>query len=200
MTELSLPAAFSTGEILTRAAPVGDIDAEKRLVDVRVMRYENENEIDEGLFELFSRGSLKAACSNPSRVKISNQGHDRSMVIGQAVELREEADEMVGTLKIADTSAGRDVLTLLRERMLEELSIEFRPMSRYMKVTRSAKGLHVRHDRAVLVGLSPVRAGAHGDGSRVLATREEMKDRQRERVIAELAAMQAGTSILAGLR
>lgn len=198
MDDLVLPAQYTTGDVLVRAATVEDIDADKRTVDVRLMRYEHEVEVDEGLHEMFTAGAFKAAVGNPSRVKVSDQQHQRAVVIGQATELRDESDALYGRLMIADTVAGRDTLTLLREKILEELSIEFRAMKRYMKVNRSTKGLHVRHDRAVLVGISPVAAGAYGDGSRVLAVRCEMEDRQRDKAIASLMAMTSGTDTLAG--
>lgn len=205
-TDLALPAEYATGEVLTRAATVEEIDVEKGLVDVRLMKYETEAEIDDGLFETFTRSAFKAAVGNPSRVKVTDQGHQRQVVIGQASELRDEEDGLYGVLRIADTTAGRDVLTLLRKgpdgspAVLDELSVEFRPMKRYFKVTRSERGLHVRHDRATLVGVSPVAAGAYGDGSRVLATREDARDRKRERILAELAALDSGSAQLAGLR
>lgn len=200
MTDLVLPAAFSTGEVLTRTADVQEIDVDKRLVDVRLMRYETEAQIDEMLFETFGRAAFKAAVGNPSRCKVSDQGHNRKVIVGQAKDLRDENDGLYGTLRIADTTAGRDVLELMREvegqRILEDLSVEFRAMPRYFKVKRSERGLHVRHDRAVLLGVSPVGAGAYGEGSKVLATREEIADRQRERLVAELAALNAGSDHL----
>lgn len=193
MTDLVLPAAYNTGDVITRSvASVEDIDAEKRLVDVRLMRYETEAEVDESLFETFTRGAFKASTGNPSRVKVSNQGHDRSIVIGQASELRDEEDALYGVLRIAATTTGNDVLTLMRERMLEELSVEFRAQKRYMRVTRSERGLHVRHDRAVLCGVSPVAAGAYGEGSRVLSVREAQRDQEREKALAFLNSLTAG--------
>jgi phage head maturation protease len=96
------------------------------------------------------------------------------VAIGQAIEIREEGDRVFGRLRIADTAAGRDVLTLLREQVLDELSIEFVPQRKHMKVEKLPEGgLLVRHDRAVLKGISPVSHGAYGRGSRVLAVRAQ---------------------------
>jgi HK97 family phage prohead protease len=204
--DLVLPAPFTTGDVLVRAASVEDVDPDKGTVDVIVMTYNKRAQIDDQLFEEFSPGAFKAVCANPSRVKISDQQHDRKVVVGQAIELRDEPKELRGTLRIADTAAGRDLLTLMtpgkngEPAILEELSIEFRAQPRHFKVTRSEQGLLVRHDRAVLVGISPVSAGAYANGSRVLAVREDARNRQQERAIAELSAMTSGTDLLAGLR
>lgn len=199
-TDLALPAGFATGEVMERRAAVQEIDADKGLVDVRFMEYERQVEIDDKIFEVFTRGAFKASCSNASRVKVSDQGHNRAVVIGQATELRDEEGGLYGVLRIADTTAGRDVLTLLREKVLEHLSVEFRPMPRHYRVDRTPDGLLVRHNRAQLVGVSPVGAGAYGDGSRVLATREDVRDRRRERALAELAALTSGSEQLLKLR
>lgn len=198
--DLVLPAQYTTGDVLVRAAAVEDVDAEKRIIDARLMTYEREAQIDADLYEIFAQGAFAAAVGNPSRVKVSDQQHERRTVVGQAVELRDESDALYGRLRIADTTAGRDLLTLLREKILEELSVEFRAQPRHFKVTRGPKGLLVRHDKAILVGISPVAAGAYGDGSRVLAVREEARNRQQERAIAALAALTSGTETLTRLR
>lgn len=200
--DLVLPAQYTTGDVLVRAVKVEDgaVDAEKRIIDCVLMTYEHPAQIDHELHEIFTAGAFKAAVANPSRVKVSDQQHDRKVVVGQAIELRDEPKELRGTLRIADTTAGRDLLTLLREGILEELSVEFRAQPRHFKVTRTEKGLVVRHDKAVLVGISPVSAGAYGDGSRVLAVRAEMENRQREKAIAELMALTSGTEALTRLR
>jgi HK97 family phage prohead protease len=204
--DLVLPAQYATGDVLVRAASVEDVDEDKGTVDVIVMTYNQRAQIDHELFEEFAPGAFKAVCANPSRVKVSDQQHDRKVVVGQAIELRDEPTQLRGKLRIADTNAGRDLLKLMtpgkngEPPILEELSVEFRAQPRHFKVTRSEKGLLVRHDKAVLVGISPVSAGAYANGSRVLAVRADMENRQRERAIAELHAMTSGTETLSHLR
>jgi HK97 family phage prohead protease len=142
---------------------------------------------------VFTRAAFAAAVGNPSRVKVTDQQHNRAVNIGMAVELRDEPDGLYGKLKIADTTAGRDVLTLLRERVLEELSVEFRPMARrFQVVRRAADDLLVRHDKAELVGVSPVGAGAYGDQARVLLVRNAERERAREKAMAYLDSLVAG--------
>lgn len=196
-TEL-LPAAFFPDEngappLLTRTATVEDFDVETGVVQAKLAPYEHEAQLDEELFEVFTRGAFSGAVSNVSRVIVSNQAHDRANSIGRALELRDEDDGLYGALKISDTSHGRDVLTLMRDGVLTELSVEFRPQRRHMKVTRRADGILVRHDKATLVGVSPVAFGAYGTAARVLSVRDARRDRERERIIAHLHSLTAGS-------
>lgn len=183
---------FEPDDVQVRRAAVTDVD-DTGIVEARIAPYEHEAQIDDGLFEVFTRGAFAAAIGNPSRCKVTDQGHQRQVVIGHAVELRDEDDAHYGRLRIADTSQGRDVLTLLRAGSLTELSVEFRVQPRHMRVSkRAAGGMLVRHDRATLVGVSPVGAGAYGDEARVLAVREARTDRQVDRILAELRALTSG--------
>ena len=190
-------------ESQVRAATVVDVDTDRGVIDALIISYEKRAQIDHDLWEVFTRGAFASSVSAPHRVKVSNQQHDMKVTIGRATELREESDGLYGRLKIADTAAGRDVLTLLRAdeedglAFLDELSIEFMPQKRHMKVEKLPEGgLLVRHDRAVLKGVSPVSHGAYGRGSRVLAVRaqsmfdEQAAEREQaaQAAAAELAA------------
>ena len=175
------------------AAEVVDFNDETGVVDARLITYEHRAQIAEDMWEVFTRGAFEGAVAEPHRVKVSNQQHDMSVTIGRAIELRDEQDGLYGRLKIADTSAGRDVLTLLRDGVLDELSIEFVPQKRHMKVERLAgESILVRHNRATLRGISPVSRGAYGQGSKVLQVRAQTllseTDAQREREAQEAAA------------
>lgn len=183
---------FDADQVQTRLATVADIDDEHGIVEARIAAYEVEAELDTHLFEVFTPGAFAAAVGNPSRIKVTDQQHNRAVVIGHAVELRDDTDALYGRLRIADTAAGRDVLTLMRAGSLTELSVEFRPQRRHMAVTKRGDDVLVRHDRAVLLGVSPVGAGAYGEASRVLAVRDAERDRARERALAELATLTAG--------
>ncbi len=189
--------ALLDAEAQTRAATVVDVDTDRGTIDAKIVPYEERAQIDHDLWEVFTRGAFASAVAAPHRVKVSNQQHDMKVTIGRAVALREEADGLYGRLRIADTAAGRDVLTLLRADeedglpFLDELSIEFLPQKRYMKVGKLPEGgLLVRHDRAVLKGLSPVAHGAYGRGARVLAVRAQslFDERSAEREQAAQAA------------
>jgi len=179
--------------VQVRAAKVESIDDDTGVVEVRMVPYEVEAELDTGLYEVFTRGAFAGAVGNPSRVKVTDQQHNRSVVIGNAIELRDSDDGHYGKLRIADTVAGRDVLTLLRAGVLDEMSVEFAPMRKHMRVAQRDGGTLIRHDRAVLLAVSPVAAGAYGRDARVLSVRAAEVDRTRERELAYLASLTAGT-------
>jgi HK97 family phage prohead protease len=186
-------------EAQTRAATVVDVDTDRGTIDALLVTYGQRAQIDHDLFEEFTRGAFASAIAAPHRVKVSNQQHDMKVTIGRAVEIREESDAVYGRLHIADTAAGRDVMTLLREEILDELSIEFLPQKRYMKVEKLPEGgLLVRHERAVLKGVSPVAHGAYGRGSRVLAVRAQTI--YDERTAEREQAAQAAAAELAAAR
>lgn len=188
-----IPPGLDHDGVHVRRAQVEGV-TDEGLVECRIAPYEHEVElVEDSVFEVFTRGAFAAACGNPSRVKVSNQGHDRSVIIGHAVELRDADDGLYGRLRIADTTHGRDVLALFRSGSLSELSVEFRPQERHWKRTaRPAGGQLWRHNRAVLLGVSPVGAGAYGDEARVLAVRDVSKARAQAEAIAQLQALTSG--------
>lgn len=193
------PNSFDSKAVQVRAAPVLEVDAERRIVEVKIAPYEVEAQLDEGLSEVFTRGAFATALGNPSRCKISNQQHDRDNIVGKAVELRDEVDGIYGAFLIADTTHGRDLLTLLRAEILDEMSVEFRP-TKDMQVIRRASDMLVRHDRATLVGVSPVSVGAYGREARVLSVRDAERDRRIEVARAELLLAPAWAETVDRLR
>jgi HK97 family phage prohead protease len=124
--------SFATDQLQYRAAPVEAYDDDEGTILAQLVEYEREAEVAEGLSEIFTRGAFRHALGNPSRIKVTDQQHNRSVVIGHAVSLEEQDDKLLGKLKVAYTSAGRDVLELLRAGSLSELSIEFRAQRQHM--------------------------------------------------------------------
>jgi HK97 family phage prohead protease len=189
---MTIPAGFDTEAVQVRTAVVVGVDDEG-LVEAKLAPYEVEAELADGVWEVFTRGAFAGATDNPSRCKVSDQGHQRQVVIGHAAELRSLQDGMYGKLKIADTVNGRDVLTLMRSGSLTDLSVEFRPQKKNMRISqRAGGGVLIRHDKATLVGVSPVGEGAYGEDARVLMVREASQRRAREEAIARLSLLTAG--------
>jgi hypothetical protein len=63
------------------------------------------------------------------RVKILALHNDYELPIGKPLELREDAHGLYIKGKISDTTTGRDVKTLLRDRVLNEMSIGYDPVT-----------------------------------------------------------------------
>lgn len=189
---------------LVRSAEVVDFDADRGLVKARLVPYEVKVDLYDNVTEVFTRGAFARAAEAPHRVKVTDQQHNRMVVIGNASELRDEADGLYGSLKIADTTAGRDTLTLLRDKVLDELSIEFLPQVKHMQVEQVDGVTHIRHDRARLLGVSPVSQGAYGQNAKVLAVRARQAlteaDRAAEEAARQLAEVRkAELQVLRGL-
>src|SRR5262245_9818913 len=110
-----LEALYDLTVVHTRSAQVLDVqesdsDDKAGMLEVKLAPYDVEAERWDGMSEVFSRACFAAACGNPSRVKVSNQGHDRRNTVGDAVQLRDEADGIYGTLRILPTALGKDLM------------------------------------------------------------------------------------------
>lgn len=183
------------GKTYTREATavVQDVDVDKGIIEARIVPYEYEADLGGGLHEIFSPHAFASAIGNPSRCKVTDQQHNRTVNIGKAVQLRDEDDALYGALRIVDTSAGRDVLTLLREKILEELSVEFQAVKgKYDVVRRGPGDFLLRHHKATLIGVSPVGAGAYGNQARVISVRNAQRERAREQALAYLDSLNSG--------
>lgn len=192
MTVVDVAGHVDLERVYTREAEVVGVD-EEGTVEARIVPYEQETELEPGLWEVFTRGAFAAAVGNPSRCKVTDQGHQRTVVVGHAIELRDLEDGHYGRLRIADTSHGRDLLALFRAGSLDQLSVEFRILKRGYSVTaRPEGGRLLRHNKAQLLGVSPVSQGAYADGARVLAVRETARASEVERVLAHLGSLRAG--------
>jgi HK97 family phage prohead protease len=174
-----------------RAATVTEVDEDQGLVEVKIVPYELETQLGPNYWEVFTKGAFSAATGNPGRCKMSNMQHDRANPIGVALELRDLEDGCYGTIHIPKTDVGERVLTLMRAHVLDEISVEFEPQKRHRREVWQGNELHIRHDRATLVGLSQVSAGAYGQNARVLSMRSA-SDLARESELAYLASLNAG--------
>ena len=73
----------------------------------------------------------KTLQENAKRIKICYQ-HNQDWPIGTPIRLEENADGLFVEGKISQTVVGRDALTLLRDKVLTELSIGFDPIKHMM--------------------------------------------------------------------
>ena len=100
------------------------------------------------------------------RVKLLALHNNLTMPLGRATALREETRGLVIEARISKTTAGDEVLELIRDGALDSLSIGFHPVRDRWNVDHDAvERLEVR-----LIEVSLVTAGAYDD-ARVLAVR-----------------------------
>lgn len=68
---------------------------------------------------------LKTIAEDFDRIKILSQHQDYELPIGKPLELREDSKGLFIRAKISDTQKGRDIQTLLKDGVLNELSIGY---------------------------------------------------------------------------
>lgn len=83
------------------------------------------NNIDSGGDVIEPGAFTKTLAEGWERVKILALHNDGELPIGRPVELREDENGLFLKAKISDTSLGRDIKTLLKDRVLNELSIGY---------------------------------------------------------------------------
>lgn len=181
---INIPETFDGLQV--RRATIEDIA--DRTIQLRAVPYDVEAEIDRNLFESFDVGAFKAAERDPARVKLwFNHSNDGGRIVGQAVKIEDRADGPMLWCRVSSTVAGDELHTLALDKVLDEASIEFRPIVRDMIVRRDGDKLHVRHRRGHLRGVALVPEGAYGRDALVMSVRD-LRDQERERARAEALA------------
>lgn len=128
-----------------------------------------------------------------NRIKILALHRSDWLPIGAPTELREDGTGLFFAGKISDTSLGRDVLTLLRDRVLTEMSIGFDIIKQELDKIRGVRLLH----EVRLWEISPVTWAMHP-----LATIADVKairtltDRDLYDLSAVPGSAQAGLALL----
>ncbi len=132
--------------------------------------YNQVQRINANLSEVFIRGAFSNVVRAAHRVKFL-VGHDASALpIGRATLLREDEAGLYGEFRISDTERGSEVLTLIRDGALSELSIGFSPL----KDKRRADGV-IERQLAHLAEVSAVTFGAYGPAAAVVGVRDQSK-------------------------
>lgn len=167
-------------------------DAEKREILMRAVPYGVETQLASNLFEEFAPKAFERAAADPSRVKLW-LGHSDAggKIVGQAIEVRDESDGVWIRAKVSQTSSGDELLTLARDKVLDEASIEFNAVMGALETRRKGENLHVRHKRGVLRGVALVPHGAYGRNALVASVREQREQEVEQRRIAAIEALRA---------
>jgi HK97 family phage prohead protease len=130
--------------------------------------YNVEQRINANLVEVFKAGAFSRVIPNAHRVKLL-VGHDsQALPIGRATLLREDTNGLYGEFRISKGNRSDDILELVRDGALSELSIGFQPL----KDNRRKDGV-VERIAAHLAEVSLVTFGAYGHAAQVVGVRQE---------------------------
>lgn len=103
-----------------RKAHTGAVDFAQRTIEVRVLPYDEEVEVEfqgKMIRERVDPGAVKNINPQSRRITV-NRDHDYGRTIGRVTELREEPSGAVGVTKISNTPLGDETLQLADDRVL----------------------------------------------------------------------------------
>ena len=170
-----------------RDADVEDIDLDEGMITMRAAPYDVEAALAPELWEAFAPKTFERACNAPSRCKLWHE--HGGPLIGHAKEVEDRPDGIWIRAKISNTVAGIEARELASDGTLDQVSITFKPMKDYMRVTQKSDGIHVRHTRAGLLGVALTAHGAYDTHAYIASVRDAQADREREARIARLRAL-----------
>lgn len=178
------------GAVQFRAATIEDIS--ERELFVRAAPYSEEfTDIGGGISERFIRGAFAKAANAPQRISLF---HDHGgPLVGRGTEVDHRNDGVYVRFKIGRTAPAEEMRSLIEDRILTDVSVEFRPVAEAMKVERDGDRLRVTHRKAILSGVAVVPEGAYGEQALVLSMRDLERERKVEAARAWLEEYKART-------
>jgi HK97 family phage prohead protease len=185
MTVLEVPAGWLAEQ--RREATIEHLDAEAGTILMRAAPYDVEVQLDAKLWESFAPKTFERAANAPSRVKLWH-GHQGPLV-GHASTVEDRPDGAWIQARFSNTPNAAEARELASDGTLDQVSVTFKPMREHMQVQRREDGLHIRHTRAVLLGVALVPHGAYAEHAFVASVRDMQADRVREAEIARLRAL-----------
>jgi HK97 family phage prohead protease len=143
-------------------------DTDGRTICGICVPYDVEQRIHSSLTEVFRRGAFANVARAAHRVKLL-VGHDaQALPIGRATLLREDERGLYGEFRVSNTSRGTEILELVKDGSLTELSIGFQPL----KDKRRPDGV-IERIAAHLAEVSLVTFGAYGQAAQVVGVRDQ---------------------------
>lgn len=174
-----------------KAAKVEVVDVRQRTILATLFEYDVEEQVERDRWQVFARDAFLDALSNPKQVKVSVEHEGRERVVGAVVELRTRPQGLQAAMRVADTTLGRDTLTLMKAQVVDVLAVTFAPV-RAARTHRVAGGMLERVEQARLVGVSPVVLGGNSEAAKVLAARDRWRESRRQAELEALEALTAG--------
>ena len=180
---------LTEGAVQYRSATVEAVDVTTREISVKAAPYEYEADIGGGIRESFARGAFAAAVSQPHRLGV---WHDHGgPLVGRGISVEDREDGVHVRARIASTQAAKEMLLLVDEQILTDVSVEFGIIRNAMAVRELGAGQYqVRHKKAHLRGFAMVQEGAYGDEAYIESVRSAERDRDVEAARTWLLAYQ----------
>jgi HK97 family phage prohead protease len=188
MGELLIPKLYDG--VQHREASVEHVDPDEGTVLLRAVPYSVETQLDRELWESFHPKAFARAAAAPSRCKMWHL--HQGPLIGHALDVEDRDDGVWVRARFSQTPSAQEARELAADGSLDQCSITFRPQSEFMRVTRKPDGLHIRHDRAALLGVALVPHGQYDSHAYVASVRDADDDavaREREARMARLRSL-----------
>lgn len=166
-----------SGAVQYRSAEIKDVDGHEMFV--RAAPYsERFTDIGGGISERFLPGTFARATKAPHRLSVFFD-HGGPLV-GRGTEVEDREDGVYVRARIGRTPAAEEMLSLLEDQILTDVSVEFRALADGMTVEAVGDRLRVTHRRSHLTGFATVPEGAYGEQALVLSARDAQRDRDVE--------------------
>lgn len=187
---MSLITDIQEGAVQHRSASIEAVDVTTREILVRAAPYGSEHDIGAGIVEAFEPGCFASSIKDPGRLFVTHE--HGGPLIGRGIEAEDRADGVWIRSRIASTSAAREAMILVDEKVLQDVSVEFRALRPSMVVRELADGkIGIRHKKAQLQGYALVSNGAYGSDAYVAEIRSATEEREHEKARAWLDAFLA---------
>jgi uncharacterized protein len=142
-------------------------DGDGRTVSGIAVPYNVEQRIHDGLTEVFVPGAFRAQMKAAHRVLFArNHLAHGGDLIGRLTEMRDDAKGLYIEARISATTVGEETLTLLKDGVLEEMSIGFAE-----RQNRPRPNGTIERRTAHLAEVAVVLEGAYGRAARVAKVR-----------------------------
>lgn len=149
-----------TPELQVRSSSQG---GDGRTIEGLAVPYGVPQRIDDVLVEQFARGAFNHQLRAAARVWFAREHVTHGgTVIGKAVELRDDPAGLWGAWRVSRTPIGDETLELVRDGVLDNLSIGFRE-----RQNRRLQDGVIERVKADLLEVSVVLMGAYGEGATV---------------------------------
>lgn len=148
-----------------------DVEVCERVVSGILVPWNQPERINERLTEGFRSGAFDRQAERPFRVPfalghLGPNGTLGGKAVGRMMNLRNDAAGLYGEAKVSETPAGDELLTLLRDGVLGNLSIGFRDMAPNAPDRSGVTWRTSANLTELAVVISPAYAGAQVTGVR----------------------------------